>query len=358
MINIKDSQIQVSVLDALQTLKGELASENIELLKDIKDGPANVMITCPFHSNGQEHRPSMGVKKQGGIAHCFTCGEVVSFSELVSYCRNGVKSEQYGTTWLINRYRDLTFENLKAQLQFNEFRGKEKDKLMIAKSRGEKLNVDINTGKKIEKNFVSEEELDEYRWTHKYWAERGIVDEKIIELFDLGYDRKTKCITFPVRDKQGNCEFVARRSVNTKFFQYPPGVSKPLYGLYELYSLYNKAFFTGRNKLTSIMLCESMIDGILLWQAKHPALAFNGLGNERQFRQLRELPFRHFILVTDNDEAGKKARARIRKYVPNKLFSDIIFPEGIKDVGDLGKQHRYKEIEDILDWEHWNWERN
>ena len=345
MIQLKDKEIQISVLDALETLKSELVSNNIDLLKDIKDGPANVQITCPFHSEGQEHRPSMGVKKNGGIAHCFTCGTVVTFSELVSYCINGVKSEQYGDKWLLNRYRDLTFETLKDSLTFNEFRGKDRDKLMIAKCRGEKLDVNITTGKKIQNNYVPDEELDTYRWTHPYWSKRGIVDENIIELFDLGYDRETKCITFPVRDKQGNCEFVARRSVNTKFFQYPPGVSKPLYGLYEL-------CVSGLQD-EKIIVCESMIDCILLWQSNHPALALNGLGNDRQFKQLRELPVRHIILATDNDGAGQKARARIKENVKNKLFSEIAFPKGIKDIGECTKE----QIDNILEWEKKPWER-
>lgn len=350
MIQLKDKEIQISVLDALETLKAELVSNNIDLLRDIKDGPANVQITCPFHSEGQEHRPSMGVKKNGGIAHCFTCGTVVTFSELISYCINGVKSEQYGEKWLLNRYRDLTFETLKESMKFNEFRGKDKDKLIVAKSRGEHSDVNIATGRRESKHFVSETELDNYRWTHPYWIERGITDEKIVELFDLGYDRKTKCITFPVRDKQGNCEFVARRSVNTKFFQYPPGVSKPLYGLYEIY---NSTIIQGTRKAPSIILCESMIDCILLWQSHHPALALNGLGNDRQFKQLRELPVRHIILATDNDDAGQKARARIKENVKNKLFSEIVFPKGIKDIGECTKE----QIDNILEWEKKPWER-
>lgn len=350
MIKLKESEIQVPVLDVLQALKAELAADNIDLLKDIKDGPANVMITCPFHNHGQENRPSMGVKKQGGIAHCFTCGEVVDFTELVSYCVNGTKSSQFGTTWLLNRYRDFTFETLKETLKFNEFRGKEKDKLIVAKCRGEHSDVNIATGKKESKHFVSETELDSYRWTHLYWTKRGITDESIIELFDLGYDKKTDCITFPVRDKDGNCEFVARRSVRTKFFQYPPGVSKPLYGLYEIY---HTTYISGTRRAPSIILCESMIDCILLWQSKHPALALNGLGNDRQFKQLMDLPIRHIILATDNDEAGQKARDRIKKYVHNKIFSEIIFPDNIKDIGECSRE----QVDNILQWEKYSWER-
>lgn len=361
MIKLKESEIQVPVLDVLQALKAELAADNIDLLRDIKDGPANVMITCPFHNHGQEKKPSMGVKKQGGIAHCFTCGEVVDFTELVSYCVNGTKSSQYGTTWLLNRYRDFTFQTLKETLKFNEFRGKEKDKLIIAKCRGEHSDVNIATGKRKSKHFVSETELDSYRWTHNYWTKRGITDESIIELFDLGYDREKQMITMPVRDKYGNCEFVAKRSVNVKFFQYPPGVSKPLYGLYELYHTLNNdvilrrvnSDISGMTMMPALFVCESMIDCILLWQSEYYAVALNGLGNDRQFKQLMDLPIRHIILATDNDEAGQKARDRIKKYVHNKIFSEIIFPDNIKDIGECSRE----QVDNILQWEKKPWKR-
>lgn len=350
MIKLKESEIQVPVLDVLQALKAELAADNIDLLHDIKDGPANVMITCPFHNHGQEKKPSMGVKKQGGIAHCFTCGEVVDFTELVSYCVNGTKSSQFGTTWLLNRYRDFTFQTLKETLKFNEFRGKEKDKLIMAKCRGEHSDVNISTGKRESKHFVSETELDSYRWTHKYWAKRGVVDDNIIELFDLGYDREKEMITMPVRDLAGNCEFVAKRSVNVKFFQYPPGVSKPLYGLYEIFAT-TKVNGHDVHVLPclpkKLFVCESMIDCILLWQSGHIAVALNGLGNDRQFKQLMDLPIRHIILATDNDEAGQKARDRIKKYVHNKIFSEIMFPKDIKDIGECSRE----QIDNILQWE-------
>lgn len=356
MIKLKDGELQIPVLDVLQALKIELASDNIELLNDIKDGPSNVMITCPFHNHGQEKRPSMGVKKQGGIAHCFTCGEVVDFTELISYCVNGTKSSQYGTTWLLNRYKDYVFQTIKENLKFNEFRGKERDKLIVAKCRGEHSDINIKTGKKESKHFVSETELDSYRWTHQYWAKRGITDESIIELFDLGYDKKTDCITFPVRDKNGNCEFVARRSVRTKFFQYPPGVSKPLYGLYEYYngSEFDSSYrYSNTTSNKFILVCESMIDCVLLWQSGYYALALNGLGNDRQFKQLIELPVKHIILATDNDSAGKKARERIKKYVHNKIFSEIVFPENIKDIGECSRE----QVDNILQWEKYSWER-
>ena len=94
-------------------------------------------------------------------------------------------------------------------------------------------------------------------------------------------------------------------------------------------------------------MTESMIDCLLLWQAERYAVALNGTGSELQFEQLRRLPYRHLILATDNDKAGQQAREKIRKNVPNKLFTEIEFPEGIKDIGECSAE----QIQHIKDWE-------
>ena len=177
-----------------------------------------------------------------------------------------------------------------------------------------------------DKRFVSEEELDKYRWTHPYWAKRGITDERIIELFDLGYDKDTNCITFPLRDKKGNCLFVARRSVCTKYFHYPEGVEKPVYAEYELYQL--------QEFPRTVYITESMIDCLTLWQIGKYACALNGLGTVLQIEQLNKMPCRHFVLATDNDEAGMRARKNLAQKLKNKIITQVIFPENRKDINE------------------------
>jgi DNA primase len=129
-----------------------------------------------------------------------------------------------------------------------------------------------------------------------------------------------------VRDVQGRCLFVARRSVVTKFFNYPAGAEKPVYGLYELSQL--------ERYPTEVIICESMIDAIYFWTVGKYAVALNGLGNELQFRQLRNMPCRKFILCTDSDDAGMRARARIKKNIRNKIITEYVLPEGRKDAND------------------------
>ena len=191
--------------------------------------------------------------------------------------------------------------------------------------------------------YVSEEELDSYRYTHPYMYKRKLTDD-VIERFDIGYDKNTRCITFPVRNINGKTLFIARRSVVSKFFNYPQGVEKPLYGLYEIMQTreqrkkYLKPEYVDPQE---IIVCESMIDALTCWVYGKYAVALNGLGNYLQFEQLRNLPCRELILATDNDEAGAKARERIRKYVKNKIISQYdydSFPDGAKDINDLTKE--------------------
>lgn len=308
-------------IDVINTLRFDLARKDIQLLeKDPRESGNNIQIQCPYHSNGQERKPSAGIRKTDGLFHCFSCQKTQSLPQVISYCFGKDDEGYYGKKWII--------DNFQTRESYRPVRRHEEEKIK-----------DVN-------KFVSEEELDSYRWTHPYWEKRGIVNEHILEYFDLGYDREKKMITMPVRDIKGRCEFVAKRSVNTKFFQYPPGVSKPLYGLYELYQTGLMGSCYRDTDIKKLFICESMIDCILLWQAGYYAVALNGLGNNRQFKQLNDLPISHFILATDNDEAGQSARVRIKKNV-TRFFTEIKFPKGIKDIGECTRE----QIENILVWE-------
>ena len=321
MISINNNYIQAEVSDIIMELKRELEINGVKRFYKITDTPNNTMICCPFHKNGQERKPSMGVLKSDGTCHCFSCGWVGSLSEMISGCFGYDDFGRFGNKWLIKNFLTISVED------------REDVEINISRNSNHRNN---NMGNK---NYVSEDELDSYRYTHPYWKERGIVDENIIELFDLGYDRNTDCITFSIRDIEGHCLFVAKRSVKTKFFNYPEGVEKPLYGLYELHRQ--------QDSYEEIIVCESMIDALTCWQYGKVAVALNGLGNNLQFKQLRKLPTRKLILATDNDDAGMKARQRIAKNVTNKILTQYILPEGRKDINDLTKSE-FDNLEEIF----------
>ena len=73
----------------------------------------------------------------------------------------------------------------------------------------------------------------------------------------------------------------------------------------------------------------------------------NGLGTEYQFKQLEKLPCRKLILATDNDAAGQKARQIIKQRIKNKLITEVIIPEGKKDINDCTIEE-LNNLEEIL----------
>lgn len=328
---INGIQFNCDLSDIIPELQSQLKLNDIPLIQKTIDTPKDIMIQCPYHGNGQERRPSAGIRKSDGTFHCFACQETHSLPEVISYCFGHYEDVfgAFGYKWLVKNFATVEVEERKdVELDFR---------------RGTSRRFDNRSGNTINTSYINEEELDKYRYYHPYWKKRGITDEKIIELFDLGYDKDTDCITFPVRDINGNTLFIARRNVKSKFFNYPRGVEKPLYGLYELYKDSSEGIVNSSTHILGypysfpkeVIVCESMIDALTAWQFGRYAVALNGLGNELQFKQLRELPCRKLILATDSDEAGMKARKRIHKNITNKLITEYIFPTGVKDLNDM-----------------------
>ena len=311
---INDVQFNCALEDVLTELVSQLRANNIPLISKQRNGGDHIQITCPYHSNGMERKPSAGIRKSDGVFHCFACGEIHTLPEIISHCF-GHDEDLIGTwgwQWLLKNFATVQVEERKdVEIDFRRSNMADKNSIKADK---------------INNNRVTEEELDKYRYTHPYILKRG-VSEKIVELFDIGWDAKTDCITFPNLDKYGNCLFVAKRSVKQKFFQYPKDVQKELYGIYQLYQLHPFP--------SEVYVCESMIDCLYLWTFDIPACAMNGLGNEIQFKQLRELPCRVLILATDSDKAGLRARERIRMNMQNtKIIKEVVLPKGRKDINE------------------------
>ena len=316
--------------DILIELRKQLELNGVKRFAKFIDSGKNIQTNCPFHKEGQERKPSFGINKNTGECHCFGCGWSGTLSEMISNCFGKDDFGDYGNKWLIRNFLSVAVE-----------------------SRPD-IDVDFCRRKKITsetKKYISEQELDSYRYTHPYMYKRKLTDE-IIDLFDIGYDKNTECITFPNRDINGNCLFIARRSVKTKFFNYPQDVEKPVYGLYELRKISKvkigtKRYPTGLQVPTyestypsEIIICESMIDALTCWVYGRYAVALNGTGNENQFKTLRNMPNRKFILATDMDEAGLKARERIRQSLGNKLVTEYVWDINVsKDINDMNKEY-------------------
>lgn len=318
-MEINELNFNVDLETILQELRNQLAINHIPYLqKEPKQSRNSLQIQCPYHSDGQERNRSAGIRKSDGMFHCFACGEVHSLPEVISHCF-GKRDMMFGWKWLIKNFATVSVE--------------ERDGVVLDYSRGSVRDMGV-------RDYVSEEELDSYRYEHPYWEKRRITEPWLLELFDLGYDKKTKCITFPNFDENGNCVFVARRSVKSKMFNYPPDVEKPLYGLWQLKQLDTFP--------ESIIVCESMLDALTVWQYGKYAIALNGLCSDKQLAQLRKLPCREIILALDNDKAGIKAREKIRRAITNKLVYFYEIPQITREDGSVTKDINDLEKEEFL----------
>lgn len=323
MFSVNGKTLLEDDLHILSMLQSEIYNRTgITFLGKFIVSDTDIQFCCPFHSNGQEKRPSCGItrvekgtgknKIPAGTVHCFTCGATTSLENMVSYLFGFNDEGIYGSKWLISKFLSVEIEDRKdIRLEFNRYKA---DTIL--------------------KKYVSEKELDRYRYIHPYMYKRGMTDD-LIEKFDIGYDPAFKlkkgektfpCITFPVRDKQGNTLFIARRAIDFKLYHYPEGVDKPLYGVYELD--YSK---------NTLVVCESIINAITATKYRDNAIALLGTGAKNQYDLIKKLPFRYIIAAFDGDEAGERGAYRLIKNLPNKLVKALKVPQG-KDINDLTEE--------------------
>ena len=311
MIKVNNYLVDASVEDILEKLLSELNIRGIDYLRVLRRNNNNIQTCCPFHNDGKEQRPSSGItienkgSTEAGTFHCFACGKTASLSELIAHCF-GSRDSEFGDKWLLDNFssfRSVTRKDELTNVLTSVFR-----------ARTERVS-----------EYVNEEELDKYRYIHPYMYKRKLTDS-IIEQFDVGYDVKTDCITFPCNDIDGNCLFVARRSTKTKFFNYPSSVDKPVYALDKI-----------PKDVNYIIICESIINALTLWSWGYYAVALLGTGSDTQYKILNEFPCRHYITAFDGDNAGDNATLRFRKNIKNKVIETIVIPR-TKDVNDLTKQ--------------------
>ena len=325
MIKLADTIIQASTEDVINTLRYDLAQKGLNRFAVVRPNGENLQSNCPFHKNGQERKPSFGVNGEINKCHCFSCGWSGTIEEMISELYGYQDEGKFGKRWLIKRFNTVEIETRPNIME--GFNGR--NNITIRNTNDiHRFKQHIQSNKSFEQypGEITEEELVKYRYIHPYMYERGLTDE-IIERFDIGYDRERKEITFPVRDIEGRCVFVAGRSVTSKFFRLPKGMDIPVYCSHLFrYGTYKTAFIT-----------ESFLNCLTCWKYNKPAMAMIGTGNKKQYEILNKLPVREYILAFDPDEAGRKATERFRKNVHGKIIKELLYTDN-RDINDLQEE--------------------
>lgn len=305
-IKIKNKLITEPIVDILYTVKRELTNGKLSKITSPKQG--NVLISCPVHKGGKEQHPSCMVLTdthctdlEAGFAHCFTCGYDAPFAQVIADLFDADKS--FGEEWLVERFGNILIQQ-------------------------EEYLPEIILDKEKSKNkFLSEDTLIPFDFYHPYMWQRKLTKD-VVDRFRIGYDKERDAITFPVYDEKHRLVMVTARSVNTKRFYIPQGVDKPVYLLYDIIE----------RGVTTVFVAESQINALTLRSFNYDSVALFGTGSLRQYETLRKSGIRHYILVFDGDEAGRRGALRFKKNMPDDVFiTDVRLPAG-KDVNDLTKE--------------------
>ena len=307
MFYVKGAPILEDELQVLYKLRDDCTLAGMNLFHRFRlSGSNDIMTTCPFHKGGQERKPSFGISKVDGTCHCFACGWVGSLTEMISKVFGYDDNGSYGEKWLSRNFLALSVELRKP--------------LAINMTRAGSRTAQRAPG-------FTEAELDSYRYIHPYMYQRGLTDE-LIEEFDIGYDSRTASLTFPCYYADGTPAFIARRSVKTKYFNYPEDSEKPVYGAERFY----------RKEYDFAVICESIFNALTCWKWGLPAVALLGTGAREQYDILRNMPVRKFILGLDPDEAGRKGSQKLRDALGRrKIITQFDIPEGY-DINDLDEK--------------------
>lgn len=304
-LRINNKVINTPLLEIIKIIQSKIYNGKLKVVKNRGD---NIRITCPFHKNGLENKASADIyvgDKLDAIEYgwfkCFTCGEQGPFYKFVAECFD--ISEAAAKHWLIENFADSEIE----------------------------YSVDLPPIELNQKRpeYIPEAILETFDNFHPYMIERKL-SKRIIEVFEVKYDSKSKCLVFPVRDDLGRLVSLIRRSVNDKTFIIEKDTEKPLYLMH----------YMKKNNIQKCMITEGPIDALTACSYGFPCIATLGAISEHQIDLINKSNIRVLYTMFDNDQAGK----RFEQKLLNKIRKDILVVRvpipfsDKKDINDLSQE--------------------
>lgn len=300
----------------------------------------NLAAYCPFHKDGAERKPSFFVyvgpnteHKSTGASFCHTCGTGWTLGYLLK--RLGVKRAVVDSIIEIaNESRPHVSSNYYAR-------------------------VDLSNP------TLPEETLSAWDYAPTRLLRAGFSKETL-RYFDIGFDRNTQRITFPLRNQTGLLVGVSGRSVTgdaskykvyrREFHSLIPGYevdkSKTLWGLDKIY---HTAMNAGLR--TPVVVCEGFKAAMWVYQAGHKnVVALTGTYCSPQQKMLLGRITNEVVLFLDNDPPGRKATWKILKTLDGSLdvrLADYSLEENGKSPDDLDPSRTLAVIKNSLTKREW-----
>ena len=252
---------------------------NNRYLSVVRKSGENYAITCPFHKDGQENKPSATIRvtpsdrAAPGLFSCFTCHEAMMIDEMVAKILGNLYNE----------------DEVEAKLGLKSIRVRSS----FIKPKKEILF------KIPERKYISNSILRKYEGYHPYLKSRNI-SEEVAKIYNIGFDKDNNQIIFPIYNIEHKCLGLGRRSIDRKLYRYPQGFQKPLYGVYELDRFLNYVY---------------IVEGPFnLWSLRgwnKQGVALLGTGSEHQYKQLLTIDCKGYVCSLDNDDAGIKGTKKL-----------------------------------------------
>ena len=145
--------------------------------KHIRAMPDNIQVTCPFHKDGQENKPSATIRvtpsdrAAPGLFSCFTCHEAMMIDEMVAKILGSLYNE----------------DEVEAKLGLKSIRVRSS----FIKPKKEILF------KIPERKYISNSILRKYEGYHPYLKSRNI-SEEVAKIYNIGFDKDNNQIIFPI----------------------------------------------------------------------------------------------------------------------------------------------------------------
>lgn len=283
----------------------------------------NVAAYCPFHKDGKEKSPSFYVyvgpksfRKSPGSAFCHTCNRGWTLPSLL---------------------RDLGAGYAKASEIIEVL-----DVSPVKPHPIRSLDFEMDS--------LPEAILGAFDYTPKSLVEAGF-SERTLADFEIGFDRRRKRVTFPIRNHLGSLVGVSGRTVvnevpRYKIYRKELHEIQPNYELkkgrvlWNLHSFYNQSLITGLDK--PVIVTEGF--KAAMWVAQcgfKQTVALLGVHLTREQKFLLTSVANKVILFLDNDKAGQEGTRRIVNLLSKELDVSIAsYPDRHKPTSpdDLSKK--------------------
>ena len=255
---------------------------------------------CPYHDDTS---PSFSVNVKRGLFICFACGAKGTVADLAKFLRVGAPS-----------------------IVVTEESEKDKVSNLLEGLRG--LKEDKGN------SVIPESFLARFNNPTNYWKHRGFSKETI-EFFGLGYDAMSNHAIIPLRESGGGLVGVIRRQLDEDAmprYLYPKGFK------------INQHLFNANTvqKYDRIAIVEGSLDCIACHESGIPAVAILGsYVSNTQYDMLRKLNPDYFVVMTDRDNAGRRAAGQIMAELGRRVLAPEYKNSWIgKDPADLWHSQR------------------